>query len=141
VLAGWLYWNAAQQRKVAEEQRAVAEEQKKQADHILGGATGIIVELQHQMNDSTKKQVFAVFQAGADHGDAISMANLGKLYQYGQGVALDYVKARDWYEKGAHEGEAEAMTNLDRKFVSLEEWIADQSCNANKLDGRAVRHL
>jgi len=28
VLAGWLYWNAAQQRKVAEEQRAVAEEQE-----------------------------------------------------------------------------------------------------------------
>jgi TPR repeat protein len=119
VLAGFLYWNAAQQRKVAEEQRAVAEkqravaeEQKKQADHILGGATGIIVELQHQMNDSTKKQVFAVFQAGADHGDAISMANLGKLYQYGQGVALDYVKARDWYEKAAANGYANAMFSL-----------------------------
>src|SRR6516162_9143253 len=77
VLAGWLYWNAAQERKVAEEQRAiaekqraVAEEQKKQADHILGGATGIIVELQNQMNDSTKEQVFAVFRTGADHGDA-----------------------------------------------------------------------
>jgi TPR repeat protein len=112
VLAGWLYWNAAQQRKVAEEQRAVAEEQKKQADHILGGATGIIVELQNQMNDSTKKQVFAVFQTGADHGDAISMANLGKLYQYGHGVAQDYVKARDWYEKAAANGYANAMSSL-----------------------------
>jgi TPR repeat protein len=119
LLAGWLYWNAAQQRKVAEEQRAiaekqraVAEEQKKQADHILGGATGIIVELQNQMNDSTKKQVFAVFQTGADHGDAISMANLGKLYQYGQGVAQDYVKARDWYEKAAANGYANAMSSL-----------------------------
>src|SRR5262245_6778407 len=112
VLAGLLYWNAAQQRKVAEEQRAVAEEQKKQADHILGGATGIIVELQHHMNDSTKKQVFAVFQAGADHGDGISMANLGKLYQYGQGVAQDYVKARDWYEKAAANGYANAMFSL-----------------------------
>jgi TPR repeat protein len=112
VLAGWLYWNAAQQRKVAEEQRAIAEEQKKQADHILGGATGIIVELQNQMNDSTKKQVFAVFQTGADHGDAISMANLGKLYQYGQGVAQDYAKARDWYEKAAANGYANAMSSL-----------------------------
>ena len=119
VLAGSLYWNAAQQRKVAEEQRgvaekqrAVAEEQKKQADHILGGATGIIVELQNQMNDSTKKQVFAVFQTGADRGDAISMANLGKLYQYGQGVAQDYVKARDWYEKAAADGYANAMSSL-----------------------------
>jgi TPR repeat protein len=112
VLAGWLYWNAAQQRKVAEERGAVAEEQKKQADHILGGATGIIVELQNQMNDSTKKHVFAVFQTGADHGDAISMANLGKLYQYGHGVAQDYVKARDWYEKAAANGYANAMSSL-----------------------------
>ena len=119
VLAGWLYWNAAQERKVAEEQRAIAEkqravteEQKKQADHILGGATGIIVELQNQMNDSTKKQVFAVFQTGADRGDAISMANLGKLYQYGQGVAQDYGKAREWYEKAAANGYANAMSNL-----------------------------
>ena len=118
VLAGWLYWNAAQQRKVAEEQRAVAEEQKKQADHILGGATGIIVELQNQMNDSTKKQVFAVFQTGADRGDAISMANLGKLYQYGQGVAQDYVKARDWYEKAAANGYANAMFSLGGLYES-----------------------
>jgi TPR repeat protein len=125
VLAGWLYWNATQQRKVAEEQRAVAEkqravaeEQKKQADHILGGATGIIVELQTQMNDSTKKQVFAVFQTGADRGDAISMANLGKLYQYGQGVAQDYVKARDWYEKAAANGYANAMFSLGGLYES-----------------------
>jgi TPR repeat protein len=118
VLAGWLYWNAAQQRKVAEKQRAVAEERKKQADHILGGATGIIVELQNQMNDSTKKQVFAVFQTGADRGDAISMANLGKLYQYGQGVAQDYVKARDLYEKAAANGYANAMSNLGGLYES-----------------------
>ena len=125
VLAGWLYWNAAQERKVAEEQRAiaekqraVAEEQKKQADHILGGATGIIVELQNQMNDSTKKQVFAVFQTGADRGDAVSMANLGKLYQYGQGVAQDYGKAREWYEKAAANGYANAMFSLGGLYES-----------------------
>src|SRR5215831_1700228 len=125
VLGGWLYWNAAQQREVAEEQRAiaekqraVAEEQKKQAGHILGGATGIIVELQNQMNDSTKKQVFAVFQTGADHGDAISMANLGKLYQNGQGVAQDYAKAREWYEKAAAKGDANAMFSLGGLYDS-----------------------
>ena len=119
VLAGSLYWNAAQQRKVAEEQRAVAEEQKKQADHILGGATGIIVELQNQMNDSTKKQVFAVFQTGADRGDAISMANLGKLYQYGQGGAQDYAKARELYEKAADQGNARAMAYLEKLPIKV----------------------
>ena len=119
VLAGWLYWNAAQERKVAEEQRAVAEkqravaeEQKKQADHILGGATGIIVELQHQMNDNTRQKVVAVFQSGADHGDTYSMAALGLSYRDGLGVAQDYAKAREWYEKAADKGNTDAMFDL-----------------------------
>ena len=137
VLAGSLYWNAAQQRKVAEEQRAVAEEQKKQADHILGGATGIIVELQNQMNDSTKKQVFAVFQTGADRGDAISMANLGKLYQYGQGVAQDYGKAREWYEKAAANGYANAMSNLGGLY-QYGQGVAQDYAKARELYEKAA---
>ena len=40
------------------------------------------------------------------------MTNLGLLYQNGQGVPQDYVKAREWYEKAADKGSAFAMTNL-----------------------------
>src|SRR5262249_21316066 len=64
VLSGWLYWIAAQERKMAEEKRYVAEEQRKvaeeqrkvaeelrgQADVILSSAANIIVRLQTKMD-------------------------------------------------------------------------------------------
>jgi TPR repeat protein len=99
-------------RKLAEEQRAVAEEQRQQADQLLAGATSIIVQLQDQMDIDSKKEMFAVFQTGADRGNATSMANLGLLYQHGHGVAQDYAKAREWFEKAAEKGNASAFTNL-----------------------------
>jgi TPR repeat protein len=60
----------------------------------------------------TKKEVFALFQEGADRGNATSMTNLGWLYDNGFGVAQDYAKAREWYEKAADKGDADAMVNL-----------------------------
>ena len=93
VLAGWLYWKAAQQGKVAEEQRAVAEDQREQADQILAGATNIIRQLQNQMDIDTKKEVFALFKIGADHGNAVSIRSLGWAYQTGC-----------WCAAGLHEG-------------------------------------
>ena len=40
------------------------------------------------------------------------MFNLGLLYANGQGVTQDYAKAREWFEKAAAEGDADAMNNL-----------------------------
>jgi uncharacterized protein YdaT len=40
------------------------------------------------------------------------MTNLGLLYGDGHGVPQDYAKAREWYEKAAEAGAAQAMTNL-----------------------------
>ena len=40
------------------------------------------------------------------------MFNLGLLYTDGQGVARDYGKAREWYEKAAAKDHASAMFNL-----------------------------
>ncbi len=76
-VAGLLALYSVQQRQVAEEQRAAAEAQREQTDHILEGATAIIVKLQLQTDLNTMKEIVAVFQTGADHGDAISMRNLG----------------------------------------------------------------
>ena len=47
-----------------------------------------------------------MFQTGAAHGNANSMSNLGWLYRNGYGVAQDYAKAREWYEKAADNGDA-----------------------------------
>jgi len=114
VLAGWLYWNAEQQRKVAEEQRKVAEEQKEQANRILAGATSIIVRsaAEAEMDVNTRNDYLAVFQTGAALGDENSMNNLGSLYS----AAQDYAKAREWYEKAADRGHPVAMRSLGQIY-------------------------
>jgi TPR repeat protein len=129
LLAGWLGWQSEQQRKVAEEQRAVAErqraaaeEQRAQAARILTGATNIIVKLQPQMDDDTMKEVFAVFNAGADHGDAASMGYLGLLYEEGFGVARDHARALEWYERAIDKGDARAMRNLGTLYLKGEDY-------------------
>src|SRR5262249_29409069 len=106
--------------------------QAKQADDILASATKIIVKLEPHMDIDTKKEAFAVYQRGADHGDVGSMGNLGVLYREGFGVTQDYAKAREWYEKAAHEGDERAMTNLGvlyahgwgvaQNYVKAREW-------------------
>ena len=40
------------------------------------------------------------------------MNSLGALYYNGDGVAQDYAKVREWYEKAADKGDAVAMTSL-----------------------------
>jgi TPR repeat protein len=103
---------AEEQRAVAEEQRAVAEEQRKQAGRILTDATDLIANLWDKIDINTQKQVFAVFQTGADHGDSTSIFNLGFLHEKGFGVAQDHAKARELYEKAADKGDESAMVNL-----------------------------
>jgi TPR repeat protein len=130
VLAGWLGWSAEQkgklaeqqritaeeQRKLAEQQRKTAEEQRQQADTILARATIIISKLQDQMDIDTEKEAVAVFKAGAEHGSAASMSNLGLAYDRGIGVTRDYDKAREWYEKAAANGDARGMNGLGQLY-------------------------
>jgi energy-coupling factor transporter ATP-binding protein EcfA2 len=99
-------------RKLAEEQRTRAEEQRKQADDILTGTTKIFANVFNQVDINTRKEAFAVFQTGAVRGNTNSMANLGWLYRNGYGVAQDYAKAREWFEKAADKGNGFAMSNL-----------------------------
>jgi uncharacterized protein len=119
LLAASLGWSAKQQssraeaaRKDSVEQLRIAEEQRKQADDILEGASNIIAKIQTRMDEETQKQAFAVFQTGALHGAAYSMGNLGFSYEKGWGVAQDYAKAREWYEKAAGVGDARSMSDL-----------------------------
>jgi len=127
VLAGWLGWSSEQQRKLAERQRIaaeeqrtlaqqqqkIAEEQRQQADELLARGGNIIEKLQGVMDIETKKEAFALLQAGADY----AMRNLGVFYENGYGVAQDYAKAREWYEKAAAEGNAAAMVNLGALYA------------------------
>src|SRR5262249_23762764 len=133
LLAGWLGWRAEQERK--------------QADDILASATGIVLDLQDQMNIDIKKEALAVFQRGADHGNKTSMRNLGLAYLNGWGGAQDYAKAREWFEKAAAKDYASAMADLGaiyyngegvpRDYAKAREWYekAADKGNANAMYG------
>ena len=139
---------AEEQRKVAKEQRKVAEEQGGQADDILSSATNIIVQLQTKMDDDTLKEVFTIFLRGADHGDSNSMRNLGVSYRDALGIAQDYVKAREWYEKAVAKNNTSAMVDLGllyengqgvaRDYIRAREWFEKA---AEKGEGMAMFNL
>jgi TPR repeat protein len=53
-----------------------------------------------------------LFRRLADQGNADAQANLGFMYQNGQGVQQDDKQAVVWYRKAADQGNARAQTNL-----------------------------
>jgi TPR repeat protein len=53
------------------------------------------------------------FENKAQTGDANAMDNVGLFYADGLGVARDYTKAREWYEKGAAFGNPSARAHLE----------------------------
>jgi len=140
-LAGLLGWRAQQNLILAEQQKQTAEQQKEQADHILARAETIIVNLQDLMDAKTKQEVFALFNVGAIHGDAKAMRYLGVIYHRGFGVAPDYTKAREWYEKAAAKDEAGAMSNLGmlyydvpQNYTKAREWY-EKAAAKDDVDG------
>jgi len=48
----------------------------------------------------------------AEQGDAQAQFYVGMLYENGDGVPTDYVKAREWYEKSAFQGHANSQFYL-----------------------------
>ena len=70
------------------------------------------------------------------------MGNLGVLYHNGQGIAQDYVRAREWYEKAAANGNAIAMNNLGtlyayghgvaQDYAKAREWYEKAAANGDK---------
>ena len=63
--------------------------------------------------------------AKAKDGDADAMANLGYMYDIGQGVTQDYTEAVKWYRKAAELGHANAMYNLGVMHANGEGVIED----------------
>jgi TPR repeat protein len=68
------------------------------------------------------------------------MADLGTLYYNGQGVAQDYGKAREWYEKGAAKDNPNAMYRLGLLY-QFGRGVAEDSAKANELYEKAVANV
>jgi len=141
VLAALLGWGADQLRKAEKEQRELA-------DQILVDGTKIFSKSFAQMDINTRKELFALYQTGGDHGNVTSMRSLGQFYGRGEGVAQDCVKAREWYEKAADKGDATAMHNLGvlyrdgfggaQDYVKARDWFEKA---ADKGNATAMNNL
>jgi TPR repeat protein len=66
------------------------------------------------------------------------MSNLGSLYANGQGVAQDYTKARELFQKAADEGEAIGMTNLGLLYENGQ-GVAQDYAKARELYEKAAK--
>jgi TPR repeat protein len=140
MLAGLLGWRAEQDRIVAQQQKQTAEQQKKQADDILARAATIISNLQDRMDVKTQQKVFELFKAGASHGDATSMVNLGISYRNGLGVAQDYTQARKWFEKAADTGDGDAMADVAVLYHQGQGVTRDDAKAREWLEKAAAKH-
>jgi hypothetical protein len=104
--------------KIRNIQRITAEAQRHQADAILARAANIVAALQPQMDAKAKNEALALFQAGAEHGDVVSMSYLAVAYHEGFGVTQDYAKAREWFEKAVDKGDEDAKQELEGELFT-----------------------
>ena len=58
------------------------------------------------------EMAFALLAAEAEKGQAEAMLNLGRFYEQGVGIARNYTKALEWYEKAAKAGQAAGYFNM-----------------------------
>ncbi|HEY6271348.1 MAG TPA: caspase family protein [Terriglobales bacterium] len=79
---------------------------------VQRGDTGQLAEAKKLLQASQFTQALALFRASASAGDPEAMYYMGRVYDHGWGVPVDYSQARPWYEKGAAAGNAEAMASL-----------------------------
>ena len=54
----------------------------------------------------------AAYKIAAEAGDALSQWQIGTMYYYGEGVAMDYEQARPWIEKAAAQDYPDAVGTL-----------------------------
>ena len=69
-----------------------------------------------RMDIKTQQDAFPLLAAGATHGDATAMYDLGVFHENGIGVPQDYAKARSGTRKAAAKDYAAAMNNLGRFY-------------------------
>ncbi len=60
----------------------------------------------------------AQLRSDAEQGDIDAQMNLGVLYEKGDGVPQDYVKARAWYLKAAEQDDIDAQFNLGLLYLN-----------------------
>jgi len=70
------------------------------------------VAQQPETQTITPEALFALMVVNAENGQSTAMLNLGLLYEQGLGVARNFTKALEWYQKAANAGESEAYMRV-----------------------------
>ena len=65
-----------------------------------------------QQQSMPPEAAFALLAGEAEKGNSGAMLSLGSFYERGVGVARNYSKAFEWYEKAAKSGKAEGWFNM-----------------------------
>ena len=53
------------------------------------------------------------FKLAAEQGDSNAQYNIGRCYEYGNGVEQSYEEAAKWYQLAADSGDEDAQERLD----------------------------
>lgn len=70
------------------------------------------------LNEKDYTAAFRLFKALAEQGNSEAQANLGLMYELGQGVNKDFFEAFKWYRSAAEQGTAWAQTNLGLAYAN-----------------------
>jgi TPR repeat protein len=127
---------AQQFREMAEKQRTIANEQAEKLTQLIEAQQDVEENLRNTAANIKELNIgeshihigidasgllkildnsrFNLLEASANVGVATSMTELGRSYENAWGVAQDYGKAREWYEKAAARGDGRAKIALER---------------------------
>ncbi|MDE2110174.1 MAG: sel1 repeat family protein [Alphaproteobacteria bacterium] len=79
------------------------------------------------------RQTVRLIQMAAVDGDAESQNRLGIMYAKGIGVARNFVRARDWFDKAAKQNYGEALYNLGVLYKVGPDGVAQDKDKAARL--------
>ena len=79
----------------------------------------------------------AAYKVGAEGGDAVGQYQVGAMYYYGYGVAVDYEQARPWIEKAAAQDFSNAVGQLGVMY-SMGNGVPPSFRRARELYERAI---
>lgn len=77
--------------------------------------------------ESSDQQEVAALEQKAIQGDPEAQYSLGYMYENGEGVPQDYVKAVEWYSKAADQGDGDGQFNLGVMYKNGEGVSQDYS--------------
>ena len=85
-------------------------------------------------------RAMAAYKIAAEAGDALSQSQIGLMYCYGHGVAVDYKQARPWLEKAAAQDLPHAVGQLGYMYFDGK-GVAPSWRRARELFERAIEQL